>query len=56
MQDTPLIGYCCGRWARVYLARLCAAFLYGEWTSATDFAKGKAGGALWRMLTLLATR
>ena len=37
----------------MYLARLCAALLHG---SGADFARGKAGGALWRMLTLLATR
>jgi hypothetical protein len=43
------------KWGRVYLARLCAALLYAEWSSAADFAKG-AGAPFWKMLTLLATR
>ncbi len=40
----------------MYLARLCAALLFGEWTAPADFWRGKAGVAFWRMLTLLATR
>lgn len=43
------------KWARVYLARLCAAMLYADWSSATEFVKGP-GAPFWRMLTLLATR
>ncbi len=43
------------RWARVYLARVCAALLYADWASAIEFAKGP-GQPFWRMLTLLATR
>lgn len=43
------------KWARVYLARLCAALLYADWASAIEFAKGP-GKPFWRMLTLLATR
>lgn len=42
------------RWARVYLARLCAALLYADWASAIEFAKGP-GQPFWRMLTQLAT-
>ncbi|CAL8471398.1 g10940 [Coccomyxa elongata] len=42
------------KWARVYLARLCAALLYADWASAIEFAKGP-GQPFWRMLTLLAT-
>jgi hypothetical protein len=43
------------KWARVYLARLCAALLYADWSSTAEFAKGP-GAPFWRMLTLLATR
>ena len=43
------------KWARVYLARLCSAILYAEWTSTQEFAKGQ-GKAFWTMLVLLATR
>ena len=43
------------KWARVYLARLCSAVLYADWTSTREFAKGR-GAAFWNMLVLLATR
>ncbi len=43
------------KWARVYLARLCGAILYAEWSSTQDFAKGQ-GKPFWTMLVLLATR
>ena len=43
------------RWARVYLARLCSAILYADWTSTQEFAKGQ-GKPFWTMLVLLATR
>ncbi len=42
-------------WARIHLARLCAALLLAEWTSAAEFAGG-VGAPLLRMLVLLATR
>ena len=41
----------------MYLARLCAAFLFGECAAGgADFARSRPGAAFWRMLTLLATR
>ena len=43
------------KWSRVYLARLCSAILYADWTSTLEFAKGR-GAAFWNMLVLLATR
>ena len=43
------------RWGRVYLARLCAAVVYGDWTDTTKFVRGP-GGPFWRMLLLIATR
>jgi len=43
------------KWARVYLARLCSAILYADWTSTQEFAKGQ-GKPFWTMLILLATR
>ena len=43
------------KWARVYLARLCSAVLYADWTSTQEFAKGQ-GKPFWTMLVLLVTR
>ena len=43
------------KWARVYLARLCGAILYAEWSSTQEFVKGQ-GKPFWTMLVLLATR
>ena len=43
------------KWARIYLARLCGAILYAEWSSTQEFAKGQ-GKPFWTMLVLLATR
>ena len=43
------------KWGRIYLARLCSAILYADWTSTQEFAKGQ-GKPFWTMLVLLATR
>lgn len=43
------------KWARVHLARLCAALVYAEWTSTQTFVEG-VGAPMWRMLVILATR
>lgn len=43
------------KWARVSLARLCAAVVYGDWNSTDKFVRGP-GSAYWRLLVLLATR
>lgn len=51
----PRVPNLADAWARVHLARLCAALLLAEWTSAGEFAGG-VGAPLLRMLVLLATR
>lgn len=51
----PRVPHLADPWARVHLARLCAALLLAEWTSAGEFAAG-VGAPLLRMLVLLATR
>lgn len=51
----PRVPNLADAWARVHLARLCAALLLAEWTSAGEFAGGM-GAPLLRMLVLLATR
>ena len=43
------------KWARVHLARLCAALVYAEWTSTQTFVAG-VGAPMWSMLVMLATR
>ena len=43
------------KWARVHLARLCAALVYAEWTSTQTFVSG-VGAPMWKLLVLLATR
>lgn len=43
------------KWARVHLARLCAALVYAEWTSTQTFVAG-VGAPMWNMLVMLATR
>ena len=43
------------KWARVEMARLCAAAVYADWTSTQDFVKA-IGASFWKMLCLLATR
>ena len=42
-------------WARVHLARLCAAFVHADWSSTQEFVDN-AGLPFWRMLILLATK
>ncbi len=42
-------------WARIHLARLCAAFVHADWSSTQEFVDA-AGLPFWRMLTLLATK
>lgn len=42
-------------WARVHLARLCAAFIHADWSSTQEFVDA-SGMPFWRMLILLATK
>lgn len=43
------------KWARVSLARLCAAVVYGDWNSTDKFVRGP-GAAYWRLLVMLTAR
>ncbi|KAL3136456.1 hypothetical protein ABBQ38_005712 [Trebouxia sp. C0009 RCD-2024] len=43
------------KWARIYLARLCSALVYAEWTSTQSFVSG-VGAPMWKMLVMLSTR
>ena len=42
-------------WGRVYLARLCSALIFAEWTSTQTFVEG-LGAPFLKMLVTLATR
>ena len=42
-------------WGRVYLARLCSALIFAEWTSTQTFVEG-LGAPFLKMLVALATR
>lgn len=42
-------------WGRVYLARLCSALIFAEWTSTQTFVEG-LGAPFLKMLAALATR
>ncbi|KAK9807563.1 hypothetical protein WJX72_002624 [[Myrmecia] bisecta] len=43
------------KWARVYMARLCASLCFADWTSTDTFVQG-VGAPFWKMLVMLATK